>query len=650
MSGLGVRVGQPACRWRKSVGASLLREVLVAVVFAGLLPSAVSAQTAADAGPAESVPSRFRITGKVVDSITGSPVARARVSISPMNGRRGNGRSTGRAGGQGSVARFGDQAASETTGAKGEFSIRVPSAGGWRVIVSAHGYHTQAFEEHDGFSTAIVLTDAEPVYQMTFPLPPGAAIEGYVLDEAGEAVRNGQLALSLLRPPTPDDRAPRPQQRGSQQTDDRGYFKFSGLSPGAYQLRLQAQPWYATSAGPFGGIGGFNGIGVVAGGISSGGFTNQGASQGAPTPDPLDVAYPVLWYPGTADYSAAAPITLSAGETREADFRLSPIPAYHLRLANPAPLGTDARGRALQGIQAGVYLNQVFLDGTESVVPASTRVDAEGNQELSGLAPGTYVVHRQGERGPAGASETTLQISFNSPRTVDLSQATATTRVTVRIDPADDSRQMQVVFRDVATGRVVYAQRPREVHRDSRRGSASLPDAGATEKEDGTDGEDRIISLDAGRYEVSLTDGSDLHLTGIDATGAEATGRTVTIAGGTPELVLHVAHGRANVTGFVRFQGRADAGAMVLLVPVTLGDPAGLNIIRRDQSNSDGSFDLNGVLPGAYILVAIDHGWDVKWSDPATLRHYLMQGLPLDLTLGPGKPRDVRETVEAQAP
>ncbi len=85
---------------------------------------------------------------------------------------------------------------------------------------------------------------------------------------------------------------------------------------------------------------------------------------------------------------------------------------------------------------------------------------------------------------------------------------------------------------------------------------------------------------------------------------------------------------------------------MVLLVPATLGDPAGLNVTRRDQSNSDGSFDITNVLPGAYILVGIDHGWDVNWSDPATLRRFLMQGLPLDLTSA----GDRKEKVEAQEP
>ena len=54
----------------------------------------------------------------------------------------------------------------------------------------------------------------------------------------------------------------------------------------------------------------------------------------------------------------------------------------------------------------------------------------------------------------------------------------------------------------------------------------------------------------------------------------------------------------------------------------------------------------NDVLPGQYILVAIDHGWQVNWQDPATLRGYMMHGVPVDLT----STRKMKQTIEAQSP
>ena len=464
------------------------------------------------------------------------------------------------------------------------------------------------------------LTEANPTYEMTFPLAPAGAIEGYVVDEAGEPVRNAQLTVSMVPPSTPDEQHPRPRVRGSQRTDDRGYFKFSGLLAGNYDLRLQAQPWYATSAGR----GGQFFIDAPPEGIGSG----AGANANSSASDPLDVVYPVVWYPGVTDYAAATPIALRKGETREADFRLSPIPGFHLRVANQATHVETDDGRLVPGgFRNSGYLSQIFPDGSEGPVTTSARTDAAGNTEFAGLAPGTYTMHRNGDPRGGGESGLTVQISANSARTIDASQVESAVTSTINIDEAADTNSLQIRFRELDTGRTTSVERPREP------GSAESMTA-------------RKVNLQPGRYEISLSGIGDLHLASIEAKGATAIGRTVTITGGSPILTLHIASGRANVTGFVQSQDKPVRGAMVLLVPATLGDPSGLEIMRRDQSNTDGSFDITNVLPGKYILVAIDHGWEINWSDPATLRHYLMEGLPLDLATS----GDRKETIQAQAP
>ena len=606
-------------RFRRSATSLLLALSMMPGALAwaqqnGLTPVVkVRARVAAKPADAKttSAPSPFHITGRVINSVSKSPVGRAEISVSPMGVRRANARFAGRGAGQ-TVA--------TTTGVDGQFSVEVPTAGGWTVSVSAHGYHTQSFEEHDAYSTAIVLTEANPVFDLTFPLAPAGAIEGYVVDEAGEAVRNAQLTVSIVAPATPEEQHPRPQARGNQRTDDRGYFKFSGLLAGNYDLRLQAQPWYATNAGR-GGQMFFNDSGGVIGSGASGG-SNTGSA-----PDPLDVVYPVVWYPGGADYAAATPITLRRGETREADFHLSPIPGFHLRVASQPTQVESDDGRPIPGLFRSGYLSQVFPDGSEGPMTGLTHTDASGNTEFSGLAPGTYTIHRNGDPRGGGESGLIVQISANSARTIDASQLEPGIMATINVDEAADTNGLQIRFRDLDTGRAAVVERPRG------------PGSEAT-------GAARKVNLQPGRYEVSLSGIGDFHLAGIEAKGATATGRIVTIAGGAPVLTLHVASGRSNVTGFVQSQGKPLHGALVLLVPATLGDSSGLELMRRDQSNTDGSFDMNNVLPGQYILVAIDHGWEINWSDPATLRGYLLHGLPLDLTTS----GDKKETIQAQEP
>jgi hypothetical protein len=162
----------------------------------------------------------------------------------------------------------------------------------------------------------------------------------------------------------------------------------------------------------------------------------------------------------------------------------------------------------------------------------------------------------------------------------------------------------------------------------------------------GEGGADRVLEVPPGRYEVVLQGRPNVYLTGISAKGAEASGRIVTVPSGNSALTLHVAEGRSTVTGIVSLKGKPLVGAMVLLVPTTVGDPASITILRRDQSNTDGSFDLPEVIPGQYILIAIDNGWEINWSDASTLGRYLTQGVPLDLTAG----GNVKQNITAQMP
>ncbi len=69
-------------------------------------------------------------------------------------------------------------------------------------------------------------------------------------------------------------------------------------------------------------------------------------------------------------------------------------------------------------------------------------------------------------------------------------------------------------------------------------------------------------------------------------------------------------------------------------------------MLRQDQTNTDGSFDLANIIPGQYILVGIDHGWQINWGDPSTLRRYLMEGVPVDLKSS----AVVKQNITAQAP
>jgi hypothetical protein len=40
------------------------------------------------------------------------------------------------------------------------------------------------------------------------------------------------------------------------------------------------------------------------------------------------------------------------------------------------------------------------------------------------------------------------------------------------------------------------------------------------------------------------------------------------------------------------------------------------------------------VLPGKYVVVAIENGWDLDWQNPAVLKPFLEHGQSLEVTTG----------------
>ena len=56
------------------------------------------------------------------------------------------------------------------------------------------------------------------------------------------------------------------------------------------------------------------------------------------------------------------------------------------------------------------------------------------------------------------------------------------------------------------------------------------------------------------------------------------------------------------------------------------------DMFRRDQSDSDGSFVLRGVIPGTYTLVAVEDAWGFAWNQPEVLNRYIQHGQ--NLTVG----------------
>lgn len=542
----------------------------------------------------------YRITGTVHSARDGSAIPHAHLRLAPTD--------------EGSEPTSDNASAIESfSDDSGHFALTPPGAGRWVITVSARGYHQQGYMQHEQFQSALVLSPSTPDLDLDLRIEPNAAIAGTVLDEAGEPVRDAQVTLFAAPPPESElNLAPRgPLQVRT--TDDLGHYELSGLEPGAYRVSVSARPWYASAARP-----------------------QRGATTSTSA---LDVVYPTTWYPGATDPDAADLLTLQPGDTRSADFNLLALPSTHLRVNFSSPPRNAENPDRRQ--RFGLPQLERISGSAPTFVPPSIIFNEAGQTELGGLTPGLYRVRFPGN---ASSSEPLfLRVTATSPREVDLSAALPAVHISFTFEGLAPVQRAQVSLTDVVTGaRFDFTPPPPE----APGASSEAQPGGPRRRFNSRFGDGRTLDVPAGRYRVSVFGSEALFLSGIDATGASVHGNLVDLRESSTTLALHVQTDPATVRGICRLHGQPVAGAMVLLIPASLGQTGSIPVIRRDQSDSDGSFSLPRVNPGQYILVAIQNGWSINWRDPATLQRYLLNGVPISPTRG----TTVKQTIQVQAP
>jgi protocatechuate 3,4-dioxygenase beta subunit len=551
---------------RASGHGSALIILFLFVTFILLLSASSAAGQAASPAHAAST---FRISGAVVNALSGEIVRNAAVRIGKSE--------------------TGDALQSVTTGEDGGFRFEGLAAGKYWLRAQARGFADQAFEEHGGFSTGIVTGGKVDAEHLMFQLHPGASIAGQIVDESDEPVRDGQVMLYR-----------RQMQEGREVTNwsagmgvnDEGRYKFKDLAPGTYFVAVQAKPWYAQDPR------------VSRAVRFEDGAAAEGSANAANEPEPsaadraLDVAYPVTYYPGATEAGAASPVVLKEGDRATADVRLMAVPALRVRVNRPTvgeePVGANVMYR--------------IFDGPEMPLPSQSMVTQKGEIEVGGIAPGDYELRVQSYGQNREMWTEHLTLSTDAEVGVSERPESATVKGVVKMESgALRVQQWFVRLRKIATGEMQTAQ-------VSEKGEFEFP----------------TQPVLPGTYEVSVENTQDARVSRITASGAKVMGQSVQIPGaGAVALTITLRQGLGRVNGTVLREGKGAAGTMVVLVPQDARN--NLPLLRRDQSDLDGTFSLLEVLPGKYTVVAVQHGWDMDWMDARVLDRYLKRGTTVEV-------------------
>ena len=465
--------------------------------------------------------------------------------------------------------------ATTVTDSDGHFALVNLPAAKYQLTASRRGFRTAFYDEHDEFNTAIVTGPDQETESLIFRLTPGSVLRGVVTADGGDPVKDADVML--FRKPQAHKPGGRIAQAGSTITDDNGAYEFANLAPGEYLLAVKAEPWYAIHP-----------------------------SQSRPPNDPsaaLDVAYPITYFDSTSDESQASPIVLSGGNREQADFNLHAVPALHISLVTPRN-DDGSSPSPLPTLHQSIFGARILSETTS----ASTN-SKQGFIEFSGVAPGRY--------------ELALP---DPPRVVDLDAA-----VSQQVDPAAEiptvavAGTLQTVSGSALPGETTVTLDSLDpAHREKPIQTTCIQ------------GAFKFESVPPGSWQLSaINSGSLLPIAAISSGSRARAGDRVTVRDRPLSLTVTIGLGETRIEGFARINGKGMPGVMMVLIPNSR--PAWQALIRRDQSDSDGSFSLRDAVPAQYNVVAIQDGWALDWTDPQVLTRYLPAGIAVTVTGSSGK-------------
>lgn len=518
----------------------------------------------------------YAVSGAVVSSLSNQPIPDAEVMLAPQF--------------------RGPEAQVIQSDSAGRFTFIGVAPGRYTLRSQSRGFAAQNYMQHAQFFSAVVVGPDFDTSNLSLALIPEGTITGHVYSSDGEPIRNAQVSIFAHEPGTTGE----PQFHGGTSTDDEGRYRISKLLPGTYYVAVSAQPWYARHAQPV-----IQGVQTDSDGSNPRFVSQPNPNPGSPDPR-LDVTYPPTFFGNANDLADARSITLGAGEVQTADLILTAQPSRHL-IVNMALPPNEYPNFTARGEMPGVF-------GRGSVTASQI---GPGVWELSGLSSGaidlevrTVAVpnNRIGIQQPAQhvqiirlGNETQLNLSTPGTNAVvkGLVQGEAGfkpggSRVTLNGSPASAP-----VTTDVAADGTFEFSSP----------------------------------LDPGEYSLTVNSDSPHFLTHLSATGATVSGRRIDIGSTGVQLTVTISAANAQVSGYAVRDAKHTAGMLVALVPeIPSRDVAP---VRFDQSDGDGSFRFQNVVPGQYKLVALDGAWSAPdWNSEAFAKKFAPQGKSVSVLAG----------------
>lgn len=528
----------------------------------------------------------YKLTGTVVNSVTGEPVRRALVS------------------GYGQPV---------LTDSEGNFELDNLPQSSFTVTAKKPGFLSEG-ERRIGYSRSyqgqqvIVGPDSKPV---TLKLVPEGIIFGKV-ESNGEPLNN--FPIKLITSEVINGRRQWVNAAATTSNDD-GEFRIADLAAGTYFL----------SAGPS-----WTQKTMIAANSSGKDLGGQ------------DDGYAETFYPQASELAGAAAIKIAAGDQTEADFSLK---AAHLYKVAGFVRGSTGQGVNLQFINAQgepaqfpVHYNPA-TSGFETMAPAGAYTLKA--QSYTTGAPASIASIPLNISADVVGIQLVLAPTLSIPVQVqkDAVQPVNTNSGYIISGMGANGKSYQITGNDGSNVNIELA--PRDQSLRNQQFSSTYRMVGDTPVME-------IENVEAGRYAANINVGQQWYVASAQCGSVDLLREELTVGVGVqlPPIFVTLRNDPAEISGKVSLEAQPGQAAGQALNgqgsenqagqgPTTEGqsEPVKASVLlvpegrpmetKEVEAGQDGSYYLPGLAPGEYDVLALDHAEDVEYTNPEVLRLYL---------------------------
>lgn len=254
------------------------------------------------------------------------------------------------------VAEGQGQSYTASTDAEGHFRVENIAPGRYRIFVERTGFVGVNKQGHQSDVNVVTVQAGQSVEDQLFRLLPTATITGRITDEDGDPMPGARI-IALRKKPSKTTR----EAVASGNSNDLGEYRLAGLFPGQYTILAMPPPDFRDY--------------------------EKAAEKSPPGQSTPDTRYLTTYYPGTNDSAQAAPLAVSAGDEMPVNLTLVPQRTYRIH-------------GVVTGVPAGQKPTvELFSKPGDSIRANASEIGSDGQFEIRGVAPGSYVMKMATESG-----------------------------------------------------------------------------------------------------------------------------------------------------------------------------------------------------------------------------------------------------------